>query len=70
MKCCGRDVNGIELQVADQPFVLLRCGECDTSYWMHNDRPVSFEEVTAAMRRETAQAGAGRGRRRRRSSGT
>jgi len=65
MKCCGHEVNSIELQVADQPFKLLRCGECDSSYWMHNDRAISFEEVTAAMRRETAAAGPGRGRRRR-----
>jgi hypothetical protein len=69
VKCCGQDLNSIELQVSDQPYVLYRCGICSSNHWLRNGERVPFAEVTAAMERHTeskaaakmARYGPGRG---------
>ena len=58
MKCCGHDVTSVELQVADQPYVLFRCGDCNSGYWLRDGQQVPLDEVTAALRRQAAQKAA------------
>ena len=53
MKCCRQDLTRVELQVAGQPYVLRRCADCGTNYWMRNGEQVSLAEVTAALESET-----------------
>jgi hypothetical protein len=55
MKCCGQEAMGVELQVDGQPFVLHRCGECESSIWTCDGTAVAFEYVTGAMAAETAR---------------
>lgn len=53
MKCCGRETNAVELQVAGQPYEMRRCGECDKTYWTRDGVVVDLDEVTSALRAET-----------------
>ena len=64
MKCCGRDAMTLELQVANEPYVLHRCGECDSTSWLRDGQRVPVEDVTEALRGQTMATAARRADRR------
>ena len=45
-----------ELSVAANPFVLYRCGDCNSRRWMKDGRIVAICIVTAAMSKDATRA--------------
>lgn len=44
-----------ELRVASNPFVLYRCGDCNSRRWMKGGQIVPFGVVSAAMAKDATR---------------